>query len=447
MAELNDDKKQSFTGLASRLGRMPADKRRAALEMSASLAAISLKVSREFVEAVSGAAEILSADELRAWGEFGRRLAMGSAATGASFFSSGVDGLANIPDGVRSLVFQICTRQLVLSSSIALETFKLIPSLATEIDDDDLLEKILKLALEIANRSAKHSSDFLQKTPAVANALASFAEKKTDVALPIIQLAYTFAGRTGGMTADLWTSLPAALEGLTADGAIQLAQTAGEFLEFGGSVTLHFISSGSTVLRHSPDAFAEWCDVLKKVAKQGNAVLIAFLRATPKFFKQPASDPASLLRVLQLVGRIAEVDAESSLAAFRSSAPALRRVTLEQFEKWIDVGLTDAAADSPKARRSYFALETRQSNAVLQNTRAGLHLEDIQNILRIYIEGLTGKTVEIAPLTNVPQESRIGDGKTIYLPSAVAEFEDEAKDFRLYKVLAAHGAGQIEFDK
>jgi nitric oxide reductase activation protein len=120
-------------------------------------------------------------------------------------------------------------------------------------------------------------------------------------------------------------------------------------------------------------------------------------------------------------------------------------VTLEQFEKWIDIGLRETADDSPKSRRSYFALETRQSNAILQNTRAGLHLEDIQTVLRIYIEGLTGKTVEIAPLTNIPQESRIGDGKTIYLPSAVAEFEDEEKDFRLYKVLAAHGAGQIEF--
>jgi hypothetical protein len=150
-------------------------------------------------------------------------------------------------------------------------------------------------------------------------------------------------------------------------------------------------------------------------------------------------------RVLQLTGDIADIDAESALAAFRSSATALRRVTLEQFEKWIDAGLRETANDSPKARRSYFALETRQSNAILQNTRAGLHLEDIQTILRIYIEGLTGKTVEIAALSNVPQESRIGDGKTIHLPTAIAEFEDDDKDFRLFKVLAAHGAGQIEF--
>src|SRR5262245_6349130 len=128
-------KKDSLTGLAASLGRLPADKRRAALEMSASLAGVSLRVSREFVEAVPAAGEILSADDLRNWGDVGRRLAMGSAETGAAFFASGVEGLEQVPENARGLVFQICTRQLVLSSSIALETFRSIPKLVSKIGD------------------------------------------------------------------------------------------------------------------------------------------------------------------------------------------------------------------------------------------------------------------------------------------------------------------------
>ncbi len=69
----------------------------------------------------------------------------------------------------------------------------------------------------------------------------------------------------------------------------------------------------------------------------------------------------------------------------------------------------------------------------------------MQHLLRLYIEALTGTEVEIAPLAAVPDESRIGDGKTIQLPSLVNEFGDDELDFRLYKVLAAHAAGQIEF--
>src|SRR5689334_22773147 len=163
--------KQTLTGLAKRLGRLPTEKKRAALEGSAALAGVSLRVSREFVTAVPKAAKILSADDIRNWAEMGRRLAMGDAETGAKFFVTGVADLESIPENARSYVFQICTRQLVLSSSIALESFGLIPKLAADINDDDLLTDVLRLAGDIAARSAKHSSDFLHKTSAVAAAL------------------------------------------------------------------------------------------------------------------------------------------------------------------------------------------------------------------------------------------------------------------------------------
>jgi hypothetical protein len=95
-----------------------------------------------------------------------------------------------------------------LSSSIALETFELVPRLAKEIKDDELLTDILRLASEIANRSAKHSADFLQKTPAVAASLRRFGVEKREVAKSVVALAFNFASRTGGMTADLWANLP-----------------------------------------------------------------------------------------------------------------------------------------------------------------------------------------------------------------------------------------------
>ncbi|HXH69434.1 MAG TPA: VWA domain-containing protein [Pyrinomonadaceae bacterium] len=455
MAETENDlatqKKQTLTGLARRLGKLPNDKKMIALEMSAALAGVSLRVSREFVEAVSKAAKILSADDIRNWAEMGRRLAMTNADSGANFFIGGVNDLKKVPEKARPLVFQICTRQLVLSGSISVETFHLIPTLAKEIGDDKLFTEILQLASEIAGRSAKHSADFLQKTPKIAETLMKFDDGKSKVAKSVIALAAHFANRTGGMTADLWQILPDALEKLSADEAVKLTQKASEFLEFGGSVTLHFTSAGGDVLRGIGEAFDDWHEVLLKIARSGNAILISFIRASPKFFagiltlrkKREVIQMAQ--KVLQLVSEIAETDAESALAAFRSSPTALRKVSLPQFEEWVETGLVKNEGENAKARKSYFALETRNSNALLRESRTGLPLEAVQTVLRIYIEGLTGKEVEIAPLTAMPQESRIGDGKTIYLPSTVAEFGNDEMDFRLYKVLAAHGAGQIEF--
>ncbi|MGI8788593.1 MAG: nitric oxide reductase activation protein NorD [Pyrinomonadaceae bacterium] len=457
--DLSTQKKQTLTGLARKLGKLPNDKKIVALEMSASLAGVSLRVSREFVEAVPKAAKILSADDIRHWAEMGRRIAMGDADSGAKFFTGGVSELKKMPDAARSFVFQICTRQLVLSSSIALETFNLIPTLAKEIGDDKLFTDILRLASEIANRSAKHSADFLQKTPRVAEALKKFGDDKSKVAESVIALAAHFANRTGGMTADLWQIAPAALEKLSAAQAIRLTKRASEFLEFGGSVTLHFVSSGGDVLRRVPQGFDDWREVLLIIARSGNAILISFIRSSPKFFAQISSASFSrkssaerseaiagtARKILQLTKQIAEIDSESALAAFRSSASALQKVSLLQFEEWVAAGLEKNKNETAKARKSYFALETRNSNALLQESQEGLPLENVQTILRIYVEGLTGKEIEIAPLAAMPQESRISDGKTIYLPSNVNEFNSDEMDFRLYKVLAAHGAGQIEF--
>lgn len=454
--------RNTLTGLAKRLSQLPADKRRAALDVSAALAGVSLRVSRDFVEAVPKASRLLSAEDLRLWGELGRKLAMGKAELGSRFFTEGVGSLKPLPPMARKLAFQICTRQLVLSSSTALETYSLIPALAAEVDDADLLTDILKLALDIANRSARHSSDFIKSTSPVAATLRQFpadadaSRVDKQVSDAVIRLAARFANRTGGMAADLWTGIPSALKGLSRENAVLLAEASSEMLEHGGSITLHFISAGGELLRHEGSLFEDWRRVLCLMAPQGNAVVIAFLRATPKFFAQMsavklngASDGSvkteAIRRVFHLVGTIAETDAESALAAFRSSSSALRNISVDHFQKWIESGLEEMSGASAKARRSYFALETRHSNDLLRQTRSGLHLEAIQHVLRLYIEALTGREIEIHPQTAMTPESRIGDGKTIYLPASIAEFDTEEKDFRLYKVLAAHGAGQIEF--
>jgi hypothetical protein len=229
-----------------------------------------------------------------------------------------------------------------------------------------------------------------------------------------------------------------------------LLKTANDFLERGGGAALHVLIAGGDILRRAPEIFEEWIALLWVVATHGNASLVAFVRSSPGFIRLLNADPnraaaiALSLRVLALTKEIAAVDGEAALACFRSSARALRSVSIEQFEAWARRGLTSGRTDS-RARRSYFSLETRGSYEALLSGSAGLALESVQHLLRLYVEALTGREVEIAPLAAVPDEARIDDGRTIHLPSLVNEFSDDDLDFRLYKVLAAHAAGQIEF--
>jgi hypothetical protein len=442
--------RRTIAGLARELGMLPADAALAALETSASIAGVSLRASIEFLRAAPDAARVLEAAELRAWGEMGRRLAMGDVETAVSFFFAGVDELKTVPQEARPLIFQVCSRQMTLSSAVSLETFKSAPALALHITDAGLLVSIFEVAAEISKRSAKHSSDFLKGTPRLIRRMRDFGTDAALVFRAAVKLASAFAARAGGIAADAWTAMPAALAGQTIENALRLIQRAGDFLERGGGAALHVLSAGGEILRTLPEGFDSWVDLLWVVAEHGNANLIAFVRAGPSFFQTLTEDAGHerarelSRRIISVTHEVARIDGESALACFRSSTRALRTVSIEQFEQWARDGLSAERSDL-RARRSYYALETRRSNDALHTGGTGLALEKIQHLLCLYIEALTGRGVEIAPLAAFTDEARINDGRTIHLPAHVAEFNDEQLDFRLYKVLAAHAAGQIEF--
>ncbi|HVG28172.1 MAG TPA: VWA domain-containing protein [Pyrinomonadaceae bacterium] len=446
--------RQTFARLAREIGGLPADRARVVLELSAQLAPLSLRACAEFVRAAPRAARLLDAEDLRAWGELGRRLAMADTETGAQFFAAGAQGLAEVPAQARALLLQVCARQMTLSTSIAVETFRHAGAVAAAVRDAALLASAFRIAVEIARRSARHSADFLSAVPTVF----SHFEKNFDaagaatVALESVRVVEVFAGRAGGMASDAWAALPEATSGLTAEQSVELLRAAEGFLERGGAAALHVLVAGGEVLRLAPEVFGGWAELARAVAEQGNAALVAVARASPDFFRalerRAGRGRATELsrRVVAVVTEVARADAEAAISCLRSAPAALAAATVGQFERWAREGLTQPRTDA-RARRSYYALETRRSNDALRggDSPAGLALADVAQTLRFYVEGLTGRAVDVAALAAVPHEARINDGRTIQLPGVVSEFADDALNFRLYKVLAAHAAGQIEF--
>jgi hypothetical protein len=458
--------RRTIAGLAREIGKLPTDVARAALEVSAALAGVSLRAGVDFLRAVPEAAQVLDAEELRAWGELGRRLSMADVETGTSFFAAGVGELSEVPREARLLLFRICVRQMSLSTSVALDTFRRAPIVARAVADPVLLRRAFEVMEEIARRSAKHSADFLTATPNAISALR--AAERAEEAGPEeasagstiveegvtgagLRLAESFARRAGGISADMWAALPEAVRGLEAARARALFAQTEDFLDRGGAAALHVLVAGGEVMRLLPEVFADWSRLLRAVAQHSNATLVALARTSPPFFialretKEPRpSLVETARRVLASARAVAVADAESAISCLRSAPRALRTTAIEQFERWAAEGLTEEHVNA-RARRSYYALETRGSNERLESGGSGLALEAVSQTLRLYVEALTGRAVEVAPLAAVPHEQRIGDGRVIHLPSQVSEFGDADLDFRLYKVLAAHAAGQIEF--
>jgi len=477
--------RRTFAGLTRELRGVPADCARAALEVSATLAsAVGFRFSLDFLKVAPAAARVLTADELRQWGEMGRRLALDRAGVSAEFFNAGVAHLQTHTAEARRLLFALCARQMRLSIGIARETFEQAGELAGQVTEPDRLARIYEVALEISLRSAKHSADFLAATPhagASLNALrseamdASAATEANEVNIfdAGIACAHRFAVRAGGVAAEMWAALPGALEGLRVADAREMFRLAETVLERGGAAGLAAMTAAGTTLRRAPRAFAAWADLLMLVGDAGTTNLVQFARATPEFFRQPldardASSNAHLTRrVIEIVCDVARVDVEAALACFRSAPQALQTTSVEQFARWAREGLSGEVlsnenssneslarvprADPARVRRSYFALETSRSHERLQHEQDGLALDDVSQTLRLYVEALTNRRIEVRSLAAlnapVPEgEARIEDGSTIHLPAVVNESAAEEANFRLYKVLAAHGAGQIEFE-
>ncbi|HLM55081.1 MAG TPA: hypothetical protein VK422_03075, partial [Pyrinomonadaceae bacterium] len=243
--------RRTIAGLAREIGKLPADAARAALEVSAALAGLSLRAGVDFLKVVPEAARVLDAEGLRAWGEFGRRLTMADVETGALFFSTAAGELRGVPPEARGLLFQVCTRQLTLSTSVALETYRRAPEVARAVGDAALLGHVFEVALEIARRSARHSADFLAATPRVAASLNAYWQTSEDdgaadedLTAEAIALAGAFAARAGGIAADMWAATPEALEALGAAEARLLFRQAALFLDRGGAAALHVLAAG-----------------------------------------------------------------------------------------------------------------------------------------------------------------------------------------------------------
>src|SRR5438132_13473876 len=86
----NPAERRTIASLLHEISHLPLDHTRAALETSATLAAVSLRASIEFLRAAPDVSQVFESAELRAWGELGRRLTMSDVESGITFFMAGV---------------------------------------------------------------------------------------------------------------------------------------------------------------------------------------------------------------------------------------------------------------------------------------------------------------------------------------------------------------------
>jgi hypothetical protein len=444
--------RNTVEALAMKMGMKPNERGWVTVDIGASLVSVSPKVAMDFFKSVPDVAKLLENGDLRAWAELGRRIALNSAEEASDFFRYSMDTLGALPGRLRTLLIALCTRQIVLSPAAALTTFRSAPRTAASLGDEHSAARLFGIAVEVAHRSVKHSTEVLTAAPQALMALRKFESGSRESPLEAaLNLAESFAQRTGATAAEFLTAVGEGLNFVRnpAD-IITLCKQTTSFLERGGATALQYFRSARTVIEvGGTESFEKWNRVTRKVADEGNAIVYDFLKLTPKVLAtlsvtQRKRAPERVNAVLDVVEELAWHNVYIALECFKSSPKALATASLDQFQSWAREGAEMHRRDRRKAQ-AYYALESKTSQDSLRGARDGIALESVAHLLRLYVEGLTGREMVIAPLGSIPEESKINDGHTIQLPSVVAEFGSPQDDFKLYKVLAAHASGQVEF--
>ena len=442
----------NLESLLNRLGGLPYERVLLTTDISVAIAATNLRAAVEMLRAAPEVSRLIDAGDLRVWGEVGKRLTATSVETAINFFQSSAKILDSVIEDMRSPVLRLVNKQAALSANTAVESFKAAPGIIDSIGDHDNVAQVLTICLELARHSVKHSNDLFMAAPEVIKKMeAAGNDKRSTMVKRALTLTSAFAFRSGGTAAEFFTELPAVLARSEPESVDKLFEITESYLDRSGGVALQYFKAASRVLTIAGyDSFDRWTTLAKRVALQGNAASYHFMKQSPQIVAELAARAGRARRaevvtaVLEIVEEIAAKSIIAATECFKASPLALSAATVGQFREWAVRGI-EKCGDSSRRIQAYYALESKASQDALFKIEGGLTLDSVAHTLKLYVEGLTGRALNIGSLSSIPDESKIGDGKTIYLPSVVAEFEDEHENFRLFKVLAAHAAGQIEF--
>src|SRR5262245_40506930 len=217
--------RNTVESLAMKMGLKPNERGWLTLDIGASLVGVSPKVAMDFFKAVQEVSELVDNDDLRAWAEMGRKIAVKSHEEASDFFRFSNEVLLALPGGIRPLLIALCSKQVILSEAAALATFRNAPRMVASLGEESSASRLFKIAVEVAHRSVKHSTEVLTAAPQALIALQRFNSGAVESAAgtqpprtedsptdAVLNLAESFAQRTGATAAEFLSAVGEGLD-------------------------------------------------------------------------------------------------------------------------------------------------------------------------------------------------------------------------------------------
>lgn len=226
----------------------------------------------------------------------------------------------------------------------------------------------------------------------------------------------------------------------------------------------YFRLSASIISQIQPKDLAPMVlSLIRAVTPSSPRATMELMNALPEILS-PIESPAVRKLAVQLGIEIAAAWPQAAVVYFKSLPRIMRQIheAPDALEQWARIGLASSKKSAEEAV-AYFSLQSKATQAALDEVTGGLSLDRVSRTLKLFAEALCGRTVEIAPVEALPEELRspsrvqtvrrqtrlpdgqITEGTTIYLPARLKESPDRETNFAWYKVMTAHEAGHLEF--
>ncbi|TKB64808.1 MAG: hypothetical protein E8D47_11875 [Nitrospira sp.] len=383
------------------------------------LAEISQKVACAAIESFPDLQQRGRLSEAVAWLDLGIALAESSGAMGLKYFKESplVLGLIE-PPSIRSLVLKTALELAERDANVTLEFLRVSPEVVTVISPDEL-GAWLEIGLELTQVDFVVALEYVRQIPAVARVL------------PLHD-------------ARAWATF----------GLKLISQNSFGKTDYFG--TVEFLRTSPLILgdHEDPSVRAKVITVGSLLAERDPGSGIAWLSESPRLLRAVPNE-GWRLRILQYGALVAERDADTALAYLRR-APELAGVIGEsaeataRFDAWFTAGM-EVLAYSVEGARAYFALESQKALTSVEAALSGVPLRQVARTVKLFVQGLCGTDLTIeALLDSLSQENSARatvsqDGRTISLPALLRRYPTTEENTRLYLVMAAHEAGHVEF--
>jgi nitric oxide reductase NorD protein len=302
------------------------------------------------------------------------------------------------------------------------------------------LEEIARVAQKLARENSFAAVSLFEKSPDLVDQLLDLGDRALVIRI------YGLAGKalisSWRMASTFLEKSPVLFSKLGAAGLEKLIALMNQTAKVNGQIAARLLDLSPNLLDQIEfEGLGTIADLVSVIAETDWMSALSVLEKSPLLIDRlgRTGDGIKPVVIYDLAVKVARVSPTVAMKLLEKSPEFLHWVGLEGFGRVAAFIENTAQWDEEKAL-SFLSTDSPALADFMENIPQGLEMKTIKPILSSYLRALLGRRVELAE-----GESGYTDGRKIYLPRRIREFQDQKDNFIYYKVSATHQEAHLEY--